>query len=238
MMNLLRCLDPGDAMTRAILGALVQSSVVIFLGALLARAAFSRRADARHTLWLGVLVWVLLSPIAAEIADRSGRALILVPLPFPNPRAPAPIAETTSDAEVFDNLESGDGATRVDSRPPERRSAEDSIAAERMKAKAAIALAVAPLVEKRGDAIVGGLTLLWAVGLLVQVIRIAAGWRQLTALSRIARQVDAVRHGSTLERAVFSTTTPLKIVSGAGAFRVTSQTISDSSMTRTPFQRK
>ena len=44
MIRLLMHLDPGDTVMRVILATLVQSSVVILLGALLARAAFSRRA--------------------------------------------------------------------------------------------------------------------------------------------------------------------------------------------------
>ena len=85
MMSFLPHLDPGFAVTRVILGACLQSSLVIFLGALLARAAFGRRADARHALWLVILIWVIFSPVTAAVADRSGRALWLLPLPLPAP---------------------------------------------------------------------------------------------------------------------------------------------------------
>ena len=71
-MNLLARLDPGDAVTRAVVVASVQISVVILLAALLSRVALRRRADARHVLWLGVLVWVLISPAVAAVADGSG----------------------------------------------------------------------------------------------------------------------------------------------------------------------
>ena len=101
-MDFLAHADPGYAVTRAILGALVQSSVVISLGALLAGAAFRRRADARHALWLGVLVWVLFSPIAAAVADRSGRALWLVPLPIAGSSGTAGVDETIDAVTTAD----------------------------------------------------------------------------------------------------------------------------------------
>ena len=44
-MNLLARFDPGDAVTRVVLITLVQTSVVILSAALLARAAFRRRAE-------------------------------------------------------------------------------------------------------------------------------------------------------------------------------------------------
>ena len=33
------------------------------------------RAEARHGLWLGTLAWVLISPVVAALADRSGLAI-------------------------------------------------------------------------------------------------------------------------------------------------------------------
>ena len=49
-------------------------------------------------------------------------------------------------------------------------------------------------------AVAGGLSLLWTAGMLVGLARIAVGWRQLTALSRVTRPLEIARHGPTLER--------------------------------------
>ena len=46
----------------------------------------------------------------------------------------------------------------------------------------------------------GGMILLWAVGALAGLARIAVGWWRLAALSRSASAIDRVRHGPTLER--------------------------------------
>ncbi len=88
-MSLLVYLDPGQAVTRAIVAAILQSSVVIALTALAARAAFRRRAEVRHALWLGVLVWVLVSPVVAGLLQHSGFALGFVNVPLPAPTATA-----------------------------------------------------------------------------------------------------------------------------------------------------
>ena len=82
-MNVLARFDPGDAVTRVVLITLVQTSVVILSAALLACTAFRRRADARHSLWLAVLVWVAISPGVAALADRSGFGFWVVDLPSP-----------------------------------------------------------------------------------------------------------------------------------------------------------
>ena len=75
-MNLLARLDPGDAVTGLFFIVLLQTSVVILLAALLSRVVFAAACRARHVLWLGVLVLVLISPAVAAVAGRSGlRAL-------------------------------------------------------------------------------------------------------------------------------------------------------------------
>ena len=81
-MNLLARLDPGDAVTGLFLIVLLQTSVVILLAALLGRAVFRWRAEARHVLWLGALVLVLISPAVAVVARRSGFAHWTIALPI------------------------------------------------------------------------------------------------------------------------------------------------------------
>ncbi len=102
-MNLLARLDSGDAVLRALLVASVQISVVILLAALLSRVALRRRADVRHVLWLGVLVWVLISPAVAAVADGSGLDFWVVKLPFPGPGATSAVIEIIPDAAVVED---------------------------------------------------------------------------------------------------------------------------------------
>ena len=80
-MNLLARLDPGDAVTGLFFIVVLQTSVVILLAALSGGTVFRRRAEARHVLWLGVLVLVLISPAVAVVARRSGLALWAIALP-------------------------------------------------------------------------------------------------------------------------------------------------------------
>ena len=60
--------------------------------------------------------------------------------------------------------------------------------------------ATTPARYRGGSTLVGGLTLLWAVGVLIGLARIALGWTGLAAIFRSARALDLLRHGSTLER--------------------------------------
>ena len=80
-MNLLARLDPGDAVTGLFVIVVLQTSVVILLAALLGRTVFRWRAEARHVLWLGALVLVLISPAVAALASQSGFALWEIALP-------------------------------------------------------------------------------------------------------------------------------------------------------------
>ncbi len=65
MMSFLSHWNPGETVTWAILAAIVQSSIVVLLAAGVAGVAFKGRAAARHAIWLGVLIWVLLSLVVA-----------------------------------------------------------------------------------------------------------------------------------------------------------------------------
>ena len=80
-MNVLARLDPGDAVAGLFFIVVLQTSVVILLAALLGRAVFRLRAEARHALWLAALVFVLVSPAMAAVARRSGFALCAIALP-------------------------------------------------------------------------------------------------------------------------------------------------------------
>ena len=200
-MNFLTRLDPGYAATRVMLSAFVQSSVVIMLAALAALFVFSRcGADVRHALWLGALIWALLSPVATVVADGLGIARWFGPLPVPGMSMAAAHDEPISAAAVIDTLQHSDGGTT-------NRIADDAdgnavsvaLRTEEMGERR-VNQAVAGRSKQAGNAVAGGLTLLWAAGLLIGLMRIALGWRRLWELSRVTRPIDSVRHGIALDR--------------------------------------
>ena len=193
MMRFLTNLDPGFSATRSFLGALVQSSVIIVLSALLAGAAFRRRADARHALWLGVLIWVLLSPIAAAVAERSGLALWLKPLPILESSATAVVDETIAEAAETDALPRSPAVTRDRFAARAETNADSGTESAVGDSDSKAMRAVAPAVTEPGNRIADGLALLWLAGLFVGLARIAVGWRHLRAFSRDTRPLEIGR---------------------------------------------
>ncbi len=202
MMNVLQLLDPGSVVGTAILGAVWQALFVVVLAAVVARAGFRHRPDARHALWLGALFCVLLSPVTAALLGRFGLVLWRVALPVSQPRAAA---------AVFDYVEPAGIGERFDARPISGGIPPDVIAnraglirdtrAERPSDERhrAIVEGGALRAKPRGNVLAGGLILLWATGVLVGFIRIGWGWWQLRALSRAARPLEIARHGASLE---------------------------------------
>jgi len=192
---------------QTVLVVLVQTSVVILLAALTGRAVFGQRAEARHGLWLGALIWVLISPALAVIADHSGLSLWVVALPVTG------YGVTSTDDEVVGERGPSHAGPRSDSSRLAAELPNGSVAAETVPPHEAIAVTpvepaqfeaahlITPESNRRKSAVMGGLTLLWAAGVLVGLIRMAVGWRRLTALSQAALPLDRVRHGSALERA-------------------------------------
>jgi beta-lactamase regulating signal transducer with metallopeptidase domain/protocatechuate 3,4-dioxygenase beta subunit len=201
-MNLLARLDPGDSVTGLLLVVVLQTSVVTLLAALLGRVVFRRRADARHVIWLGALILILISPAAAVVASRLGVSLWVITLPTtghgatpaagdtgPRPMRPRPEA-TVLTVEL--PVQSG-GAETV---PPD----EVIGVMPDEQANLEASRAVRPELDRGGNPLTGGLTLLWAVVALASLGRTVVGWRQLAALARSARMLDPVRHGATLDR--------------------------------------
>ncbi len=84
-MSLLARFDPGDTFTGLILICVIQTSLIIFLAALCGQTILRWRAHARHGLWLGTLILVLISPALAGVADRSGLGLWVIPVAIPGP---------------------------------------------------------------------------------------------------------------------------------------------------------
>ncbi len=200
-MSLLAHLDPGPAVTRAILSAAAGSSVVILMAGLLARAVFNRRAEARHALWFGVLVWVLLSPIAACVAERSGFALWFLPLPLPEPTIRAAVEEAVAAVVVDRDLGPGGGAApgviAGDAGSDAEAGAARPVVEETPRSVPVIAHGAIP----RGNRVAGGLALLWFAGMVVGLARMVVGWRRLAAIDRVTQLFDVERHAATLEKA-------------------------------------
>jgi hypothetical protein len=192
MMDLLARLDPGDSVTRVVLVALVQMSVVVVLAELIGRTLLRQRADARHGLWLGALVWVLISPAVVAVADRSGLVLWVIALPLPAPGT-SPAVEVLEIPRLDSTLLTADeasGPAPVEAVPmPRDEPGEPEAHRPSM-----------PEVSQRSKALVGGVVLLWGLGALAGFARILAGWRRLAALTRTTRPLDPERHGPTLER--------------------------------------
>ena len=185
MMNLLARLDPGDAVTRAVLVALVQMSVVILMADLMGRALLRQRADARHGLWLGALVWVLISPAVVAVADRSGLALWVVALPFPGPGASPDVNEISAAAAVTGIPRSDSSPLGADQTsgpaPVGAASGDEAMAISRVASgKPEAHCPSMPAVSRRGSAWVGGVVLLWVAGWpgWPASWRVGGGWRR------------------------------------------------------------
>ncbi len=201
-MSLLARFDPGDAVTGFILVWLVQTSAVILLAAFCGRMVLRHRAEARHSLWLGTLVLVLISPAVEAVADRMGPTLFVVPLSIPGPQA-TPVAEDRRSRHEIPQADSVRTTGELtDFRiPSEFRSPLEIMSMPRVEPRRIEALLAASReMSRRASAVRGGLTLFWAAVALAGLVRMALGWRRLAVLSRSAQPLDPDRHARTLER--------------------------------------
>jgi beta-lactamase regulating signal transducer with metallopeptidase domain len=198
MMSMLSYFDPGNGMTGLLLVVIFQTSVVIVVAKLLAMALFRWRAEARHALWLGVLGLVLISPAVAVAARRSGLAFWAIALPVTSQRL---------SPERGDDWPSHEPA-RVHAPRLVPQPSTGSVLPQTEPVREA-SLEPAQFDAKRtttsvsyhgGSALIGALTLLWLVGVLVGLARIALGWTRLAAICRSAHALDPERHVLTLER--------------------------------------
>ena len=58
-----------------------QMTAVVIVADFVSRFALRSQAAARHGLWLGALLWVLVSPLVAIVASRTDMTLWAVRLP-------------------------------------------------------------------------------------------------------------------------------------------------------------
>ena len=201
-MNVLARLDAGDAVAGLFFIVVVQTSVVILLAALLGRTVFRWRAEARHILWLAALVLVMVSPATSAVARRSSFALCAIALPVTSRGASPAHGDQRPSHEVARSAPSRQAAElssgSVDGETERLREA--IVPAPVEPARFEAARTTARELDRGGSALMGGLTLLWVVGALIGLARMALGWTRLAALFRSACALDPLRHGPTLER--------------------------------------
>jgi beta-lactamase regulating signal transducer with metallopeptidase domain len=201
-MNLLAHFDPGDAMTGLVLIILLQTTVIILLAALWSGTLLRLRSEARHTLWLGVFLLIPVSPALAVVARNSGLAVWAIVLPVKSEWA----------GEALEHRRTGHAGSRLDSLrlavdpstlsiPAEHEPPAEAVASSSGElARPEMSLAAKPEVVRGGSPLVGGLTLLWAVGVFVGLFRIWFGWARMKALCRSTSVLDPTRYGPTLGR--------------------------------------
>jgi beta-lactamase regulating signal transducer with metallopeptidase domain len=76
-------LYPGDHVARLAVVVLAQVTALMLLALAVSFALRHRGAPARHTIWLAVLVCILLSPVAAWVAEVSGLRVVVLPVAYP-----------------------------------------------------------------------------------------------------------------------------------------------------------
>ena len=131
-MSYIANLDLGATLIRAAMVALMEMTVVIALAALLAKAALRHRAAARHSLRLVALGWVLISPVAAGLADRSGFAVWTLAIPTPGQETTRVGSKIEADVTVPDQIVEGSAALgRIPG--PWRQKPEMSISRSRLR---------------------------------------------------------------------------------------------------------
>ena len=166
------------------------------LVALVSRFALRHRAELRHDLWLGALIWVLLSPAIVAIADHSGRTLLTLPISLPGQSETAAIPETglrvardtTTDADR-------------DKTPLAIEAAEEALATGNSSVEDRGAIAVRPArfdLVQRGSMLVTAAALGWLIGVVIGLIRIILGCYRLGVIVRDSRPLDSGLHRETL----------------------------------------
>jgi beta-lactamase regulating signal transducer with metallopeptidase domain len=180
-------LDPGDWLTRLALSALLQVTVVLLMATAVAGVVLRRRAAARHNLWLGALIWVLLSPAVAAVSNHTALSLRVVRLPLLHPHGAVAVDRIVPSPSPLVMAVTAIGGVATGP-VVEHRHASRAVRPTRAER------------YTRREIIAGGACAVWALGLLIGLGRVAAGWRRLAVLTRGARPIDEVRHGATLEQ--------------------------------------
>jgi hypothetical protein len=202
-MSLLARFDPSDAVTGPIMEFVVHSVLIVLLAATIGGTVLRRRAELRHSLWLGTLILLCFCPALAATLVRMGFTSRIVALPLEAPVTGA-IGRGGIPNDAMDQSESVamEMPLTAASMVAEAAATHRAVVLPRAeKDPARPQLTAAPRSKSRGGALLGGLTLLWAFGALLGCVRMAASWWRLASLRRSAEPINPVRHRQALERA-------------------------------------
>ena len=192
-MNLLSQFVPGTAASRLALSVAVQVTGVVGVAAVVS-VLLRRRAAARHGLWLGALLWVLMTPAVAVVADRAGLAFWAVDLPVIHVASTRPSPASSGMENVAMPREAttleGQGETVSPTAPPEV-----------VAAVPARSVAHVPPVKRDWPVFWIGLTAVWAAGVFIGLLRMLAGRWRVGVMTRAARPLDPLRYGEALAQA-------------------------------------
>ena len=243
-MTLLEQLAPGSYFGWLALIVAFQITAVTLVAAVVACTLLKRTAAMRHRLWLCCLVCVLASPAIAVLLDRTGFAVPIIP--WTGDAVPTTVSSVAAPGSYLDET-AGPGHPRQEFRraepghdaqtaiEPATRSITLSNPAnatelidhareiergpEKPAAKVVMSPAVTPPNALR--CVLGGLVLLWVIGIAIGLGRLIVAWRQLGRLRRTLEVLEErdcheafgeVRQALALERLPFVYTS--KAVSG------------------------
>jgi beta-lactamase regulating signal transducer with metallopeptidase domain len=199
-MNALWECHPGDGCLWLAAEVLLQVTVVILAAWMLAHTVARRRAAARHGIWLCALVFVLLSPVTANLTDRAGVVTFVVHLPAGSPpEAAPPIAANPAPASLFADEPPLDGhlppnaSTKTGEPLPQ-----NEVRAEDRSAVATAAAPVSGVVWLRASAVTA--LAIWAVGAFYLLARLLWRGQALRGLVREACPVEDLPLQGVLDR--------------------------------------
>ncbi len=223
-MMVLEQLAPGPDSGWLALVVIVQITIVILAAELVARTALAQRPAIRHRLWLCSLICILLGPAVAVLLDRAGLGLAIIP--WRSSAAAAPIAPgqvSLADRTIADDRElrahvsseagpelnpqqSNGAQRRSDELPSMARAAayRDTPAAPEPSFEQEVPKAARSEPRPSKDAygklrpFTGALALVWAIGVLIGLARLARGWHELRRLSRSLHEVEFGTDGDLL----------------------------------------
>jgi hypothetical protein len=187
-MSLLARFDPDISISGQLLIVLLQTSVAISAAGLWGHTLFRRRPEARHALWLSVLIMALVSPAIAAAVRQARMALWTIDLPVRG------ITESHAlGTQHLSHVEPRFAPSQHVAESPsvnirEAQQALDETAAVNYDEPRAARtlLAGTSNVAQEGNSLVGGLILLWAIGAAVGIARIAVLWKRTGELCHSA----------------------------------------------------
>ena len=116
-----------------------------------------------------------------------------MPMPFADTSEAVAVADAITDAEQVETQLPSPGPPEIPIVVASAPGADSGARRNPDRASHAVNPGIAANVLR------GGLSFLWAVGVIVGLARIVVGWRRLTGLSRQARPLETARHRQALD---------------------------------------